>query len=67
MDRLPATAMPIPAFVPVLSGEGELRSVGDALMEVDVGDDVLGEMGRGDEGEVVGKLIDELLVVLVSW
>ena len=34
---------------------------------MDVGDDVLGKMVRGVDGDVVGKLFDELLVVATSW
>lgn len=34
---------------------------------MDVGDDVLEKMGGGDEGDVVGKLFDELLVVVAIW
>lgn len=34
---------------------------------MDVGADVLGNMGVGDEGDVVGKTFDELLVVVPIW
>ena len=33
---------------------------------MDVGDDELGRMRREDDGDVVGKLFDELLVVAAS-
>ena len=34
---------------------------------MDVGADVLGKIGRGDEGDVVSKMFDKLLVVVASW
>ena len=34
---------------------------------MDVGADVLEKTGREDEGDVVGKMFDELLVVVTIW
>ena len=34
---------------------------------MDVGADVFGKTGREDEGDVVGKIFDELVVVVAIW
>ena len=77
MNRVPTTApMAMPAFVAVASREAGSRSAGDVLMEVsvgdvlmyaDVGDDVLEKLEGGDEGDVAGKIFDELLAIFVIW
>ena len=65
MARVPTpTPMPIPAFLPTSSGEELFWLGGNVAVGLDIGADVLGKTEIADEGDVIGKIVDELLAVV---